>query len=42
VGIIIGGRLRLVDRLDNLLTGNTSLEDIFLHEVEKAGGGMEI
>jgi ABC-2 type transport system ATP-binding protein len=42
VGIIIGGRLRLVDRLDNLLTGNTSLEDIFLQEVEKAGGGMEI
>lgn len=42
VGIIVAGRLRLVDRLDNLLVGNTSLEDIFLREVEKAGGGMEV
>lgn len=41
VGIIVGGRLRLVDRLDNLLTGTTTLEDIFLKEVEKAGGGIE-
>lgn len=41
VGIIVGGRLRLVDRLDDLLTGTTTLEDIFLKEVEKAGGGIE-
>jgi len=42
VGIIVAGRLRLVDRLDNLLVGNTKLEDVFLREVEKAGGGIEI
>jgi ABC-2 type transport system ATP-binding protein len=42
VGIIVAGRLRLVDRLDNLLIGNSRLEDTFLREVEKAGGGMEI
>lgn len=42
VGIIVAGRLRLVDRLDNLLAGNSRLEDVFLREVEKAGGGIEI
>jgi ABC-2 type transport system ATP-binding protein len=42
VGIIVSGRLRLVGRLDDLLVGNTTLEDVFLREVEKAGGGMEI
>lgn len=42
VGIIVGGRLRLVDRLDNLLTGSNTLEDVFLKEVEKAGGGIEV
>lgn len=42
VGIIAGGRLRLVDRLDSLLSGGATLEDIFLREVEKAGGGVEI
>lgn len=41
VGIIVGGRLRLVDRLDNLLTGTTTLEEIFLREAEKAGGRIE-
>lgn len=41
VGIIIGGRLRMVDRLDHLLSGSVSLEDVFMKEVEKAGGGME-
>ncbi|HTP05505.1 MAG TPA: ABC transporter ATP-binding protein [Nitrospirota bacterium] len=41
VGIIVAGRLRLVDRLDNLLIGENRLEDTFLREVEKAGGGME-
>ncbi len=39
VGIIVGGRLRVVDRVDSLLSGGTTLEDIFLEEVEKAGGG---
>jgi ABC-2 type transport system ATP-binding protein len=42
VGIIVAGRLRLVDRLDNLLVASTNLEDIFLREVENAGGGIEI
>ncbi len=42
VGIIVAGRLRLVDKLENLLIGNASLENVFLREVEKAGGGMEI
>jgi len=42
VGIIVAGKLRLVDRLDNLLIGNASLEDVFLQEVDKAGGAMEI
>lgn len=42
VGIIVSGRLRLVDRLDNLLSLNTTLEDVFLKEVEKAGGGIEV
>lgn len=37
VGIIIDGKLRLVDTLTNLLTGKRTLEDIFLNEVETAG-----
>ena len=41
VGIIIGGKLRMVDRLDHLLSANASLEDVFMKEVEKAGGGIE-
>ncbi len=41
VGIIIGGRLRLVDNLDNLVSGTVNLEDVFLREVEKAGGGIQ-
>jgi ABC-2 type transport system ATP-binding protein len=41
VGIIINSKLRLVDRLENLLKGNTTLEDVFLREVEKTGGGGE-
>lgn len=41
VGIIINGKLRLVDRLQNILTGTATLEDIFLREVDKAGGGGE-
>ena len=43
VGIIIAGRLRLVDKLSHLLSGDTTLEDIFLREVELAGsGGMAL
>jgi len=38
-GIIVNGTLRLVDRLDKLLTGTTTLEDVFLREVQAAGGG---
>lgn len=40
VGLIIGGRLRLVDTLDTLVSETVSLEDVFLREVEKAGGGI--
>ncbi len=36
-GIIVGGRLRLVDSLDNLLKDGATLEDVFLREVAKAG-----
>jgi ABC-2 type transport system ATP-binding protein len=39
VGIIVKGRLRLVDKLDHLLSGSAGLEDIFMKVVEKAGGG---
>lgn len=38
-GIIIKGKLRLVDALSNLLSGNKNLEDVFMKEVSKAGGG---
>lgn len=41
VGIIIEGRLRIVDSLTALLSKAVSLEDVFLREVEKAGGGIE-
>lgn len=40
-GIIIGGRLRLVERVDVLMAGGTTLEDVFLREVHAAGGGLE-
>lgn len=39
-GIIISGRLRLVDTLDNLLSGNASLEDVFMQQVSLAEGGI--
>ncbi len=39
VGIIIDGKLRLVDRLANVISGGRVLEDVFLNEVKKAGGG---
>lgn len=38
-GIIIRGKLRLVDTLNNLLSGNKNLEDVFMREVSKASGG---
>ena len=38
-GIIIGGRLRLVDSLSALLSGHQNLEDVFMREVAKAEGG---
>lgn len=42
VGIIVSGRLRLVGDLGDLLSGGASLEDVFLDEVNKAGGCCEI
>jgi ABC-2 type transport system ATP-binding protein len=38
-GIIIGGRLRRVDTLNNLLSDNKNLEDVFMKEVAAAEGG---
>jgi ABC-2 type transport system ATP-binding protein len=35
VGIIVGGRLRLVDSLDSLLKDGATMEDVFLREVAK-------
>lgn len=37
VGIIVGGKLRLVENLETLLSGGATLEDVFLNEVAKAG-----
>lgn len=41
-GIIVSGKLRCIDTLDNLLSGGNTLEKVFLHEVEKAGGREEL
>jgi len=41
VGIIIRGRLRMVDRLDHLLSTSVGLEDVFMKEVVQAGGEAE-
>jgi ABC-2 type transport system ATP-binding protein len=38
-GIIIDGRLRVVDSLINIISKTRTLEDVFLDEVKKAGGG---
>jgi ABC-2 type transport system ATP-binding protein len=38
-GIIVNGKLRLVDALETFLAGGKTLEDVFLREVEIAGGG---
>ncbi len=40
-GIIIRGRLRRVDTLNNLLSGNKNLEDVFMSEVAAAEGGTK-
>jgi ABC-2 type transport system ATP-binding protein len=37
-GIIIGGRLKRVDTLQNLLSGGKNLEDVFMREVALAEG----
>ena len=41
IGIIVGGKLTLADKLNTVLSGGTALEEIFLNEVRKAGGGIE-
>jgi len=38
-GIIINGRLKRVDTLQNLLSGGMDLEDVFMREVASAEGG---
>lgn len=38
-GIIIDGHLKLVDSIANLLKSAATLEQVFMREVEKAGGG---
>lgn len=38
IGIIIEGKLRLIDKLSNILRGQNSLEDVFLCEVRRSGG----
>ncbi len=40
VGIIINGKLRMVDDLKHLLSVSAGLEEVFMKEVEKAGGGI--
>ncbi len=40
-GIIVGGKLRLVDTMKNFLSDGATLEDVFLREVNAAGGGIE-
>lgn len=38
-GIIVRGRLRLVDSLKNILADNRNLEDVFMREVASVEGG---
>lgn len=40
-GIIVAGRLRMVDHLEIMLGGTESLEEIFLREVNSVGGSSE-
>lgn len=38
-GIIVGGRLRLVGKLADILSREDTLENVFMREVQAAGGG---
>jgi ABC-2 type transport system ATP-binding protein len=40
-GIIVGGRLRIVESIKSLMTDGRTLEDVFLRTVADAGGGLE-
>jgi ABC-2 type transport system ATP-binding protein len=42
VGIIVGGKLMLVDRVRDLLGSGRTLEEIFVAEVNAVSGGAEI
>lgn len=37
VGIIVGGRLRFVEKLETLLLTGSTLEDVFMQEVDRVG-----
>ena len=39
-GIMVGGRLRRVGRLADFLSGQDTLENVFMKEVQAAGGGI--
>lgn len=41
-GIIVGGRLRLVGKLGELISNGATLEDIFIREVERAGATNDL
>ena len=41
-GIIIGGKLRLVDTLSNLLSDGKNLEEVFMSEVAASGKGTSL
>jgi ABC-2 type transport system ATP-binding protein len=41
-GIIVGGRLRLVGRLSDLLSGEGTLENVFMKEMQTSGGGESL
>ncbi len=41
-GIIIKGKLRLIDSLTNILKANRNLEDVFLREVASVEGGVSV
>lgn len=41
-GIIVGGKLRLVDTLSNLMSDGTNLEEVFMREVAAAEKGTSV
>jgi ABC-2 type transport system ATP-binding protein len=41
-GIIIGGKLRLVDTLSNLLSDGNNLEEVFMREVAESEKGTSL